>query len=179
MVSFESNLCLISLLNTYSSFLLQVGPVSYTFVNTPNVPPHVLEQMGVVTLHTAQCVVEGETFVGTGPTKTIAKNIAAEHAIIHVTALRASNPRNLAATDENGKPLKPHEFMDETPWAQLSSLALYKLFNDWQTQGFDLPQDLLGPHFPGAKNDEGGWDQEAGQGVSLSISQGFIFTFYL
>jgi hypothetical protein len=32
---------------------------------------------------------------------------------------------------------------DETPWAQLASLALFKLFNDWQNQGFQIPSELL------------------------------------
>lgn len=35
--------------------------------------------------------------------------------------------------------------MDETPWAQLASLALFKLFNDWQAQGHVLPPELLKP----------------------------------
>ena len=32
---------------------------------------------------------------------------------------------------------------DETPWAQLASLALFKLFNDWQAQGYAVPPELL------------------------------------
>jgi hypothetical protein len=32
---------------------------------------------------------------------------------------------------------------DETPWVQLASLALFKLFNDWQAQGFVIPNELL------------------------------------
>ncbi len=31
---------------------------------------------------------------------------------------------------------------DETPWMQLASLALFKLFNDWQAQGFVMPSEL-------------------------------------
>ena len=41
--------------------------------------------------------------------------------------------------------LKPHEMTDETPWAQLASLALFKLFNDWQAQGFAIPAELFKP----------------------------------
>ena len=41
--------------------------------------------------------------------------------------------------DPNAKP--PME--DETPWLQLASLALFKLFNDWQAQGFIIPSELL------------------------------------
>jgi len=32
---------------------------------------------------------------------------------------------------------------DETPWLQLASLAMFKLFNDWQAQGFVIPQELM------------------------------------
>ena len=32
---------------------------------------------------------------------------------------------------------------DETPWLQLASLALFKLFNDWQAQGYVIPAELL------------------------------------
>ena len=32
---------------------------------------------------------------------------------------------------------------DETPWLQLASLAMFKLFNDWQAQGFVIPTELL------------------------------------
>ena len=32
---------------------------------------------------------------------------------------------------------------DETPWGALASLAIFKLFNDWQSQGCVLPPDVL------------------------------------
>ena len=32
---------------------------------------------------------------------------------------------------------------DETPWLQLASLAMFKLFNDWQAQGYVIPNELL------------------------------------
>ena len=43
---------------------------------------------------------------------------------------------------ETGEPLKPNQMEDETPWAQLASLSLFKLFNDWQAQGYQIPVDL-------------------------------------
>merc|ERR1712025_702232 len=33
-------------------------------------------------------------------------------------------------------------FQDTTPWGALASLALFKLFNDWQSSGYSLPADL-------------------------------------
>ena len=32
---------------------------------------------------------------------------------------------------------------DPTPWTALASLGLFKLFNDWQSQGVQLPPELL------------------------------------
>ena len=66
------------------------GSVSYTFVENPPMPM----QPGMPHLFTAQCVVDGETFTGTGPSKQIAKNICAEHAIQAVVSKKCSDPKN-------------------------------------------------------------------------------------
>ena len=111
--------------------------------------------------------------MGTGPSKQIAKNICAEHCIQYIVTKRCTESKNKAAeavkqaaaaasatpaegADNNGaaassgaaapavpEGLKPHEMTDETPWAQLASLALFKLFNDWQAQGFAIPAELF------------------------------------
>merc|ERR1712029_750420 len=52
---------------------------------------------------------------------------------------RAKTQMSLEMSDPNQKP--PME--DETPWLQLASLALFKLFNDWQAQGYVIPSELL------------------------------------
>jgi len=142
-----------------------VGAVNYNFVDThppmpnmPNQPP--------MQLFTAACTVEGVNFQGTGPSKQIAKNICAEHCIQHIVTKRVAESKTKAAeaakqfvktdsSDNNGaaaaaggglpEGLKPHEMTDETPWAQLASLALFKLFNDWQAQGFAIPAELFKP----------------------------------
>ena len=31
----------------------------------------------------------------------------------------------------------------ETPWSALASLAMFKMFNDWQSQGFTVPPELM------------------------------------
>merc|ERR1712158_191502 len=91
-------------------------------------------------LFTAQCVIEGETFSGTGPSKQIAKNICAEHVVQYVVTKKCTESKvKVVPTDPESKP--PME--DETPWLQLASLALFKLFNDWQAQGFVIPAELL------------------------------------
>jgi len=48
-----------------------VGSVNYIFLNTPPIP----NSMGTAPLQlfTAQCIVDGQTFTGTGPSKQIAK----------------------------------------------------------------------------------------------------------
>lgn len=90
-----------------------VGAVQFTFVDNPPLPPHMM--MGPMggppcQLFTAQCSVDGEYFTGTGPTKSIAKNICAEHAIQYVVGQRstsqASKPQGV---DDQGKPLLPHQ----------------------------------------------------------------------
>jgi len=125
-----------------------VGQVSYTFVETN--PMHVQQAnanvrpgMPKMELFTAQCEIEGEIFSGTGPSKQIAKNIAAEHGIQHFFLKKFEESKQKDQKDpETGEPLKPNQMEDETPWAQLASLALFKLFNDWQAQGYQIPMDL-------------------------------------
>lgn len=113
-----------------------VGGVNYTFVDTPTS----MLTPGIPHLFTAQCVIEGETFSGTGPSKQIAKNICAEHVVQYVVTKKCTESKVKAApTDPEAKP--PME--DETPWLQLASLALFKLFNDWQAQGFVIPNELM------------------------------------
>lgn len=44
--------------------------------------------------------------------------------------------------------------MTDTPWVQLASLALFKMFNDWQVHGYSIPNDLMKQpnDSPAAKN---------------------------
>ena len=58
--------------------------------------------------------------------------------------------------DPDGNPLKPNQMEDETPWAQLASLALFKLFNDWQAQGKMVPSDLW--RVPAGKDNDNSMD---------------------
>ncbi len=83
---------------------------------------------------------DDEVFTGTGPSKQIAKNICAEHVIQFVVTKKCNESRlNKQLQEKEGK--APME--DETPWLQLASLAMFKLFNDWQAQGFVIPNELL------------------------------------
>jgi len=80
------------------------------------------------------------TFSGTGPTKAIAKNIAAEGAI-HAFIT------NSVQSDAGGEDLA-----DNAPWRALASLGLFKLFNDWQSQGYILPQQFMATPIPVPNN---------------------------
>lgn len=110
-------------------------PVTYTFQDSG---PH----EHVPHMFTALTTVYGENYQGVGPSKAIAKNICAEQVIQAIVAKKCREQRDCMETgDENSeKPKNVNE--DETPWASLASLALFKLFNDWQAQGYVLPQDL-------------------------------------
>lgn len=125
-----------------------VGQVNYTFVDThpgavAQANAHLRPGMPKMELFTAQCELEGQVFAGTGPSKQIAKNIAAEHAIQHVFMKKFEESKAKEQKDpETGEPLKPNQMEDETPWAQLASLSLFKLFNDWQAQGYQVPVEL-------------------------------------
>ena len=39
----------------------------------------------------------------------------------------------------------PRNTEDDTPWAAVASLGLFKLFNDWQAQGYNVPKELSKP----------------------------------
>jgi len=125
-----------------------VGQVNYSFVDThpgavAQANAHLRPGMPKMELFTAQCNLEGQVFQGTGPSKQIAKNIAAEHAIQHVFMKKFEESKAKEQKDpETGEPLKPNQMEDETPWAQLASLSLFKLFNDWQAQGYQIPVEL-------------------------------------
>merc|ERR550534_2324483 len=84
---------------------------------------------------TVEINVEGKTFTGIGPTPSIAKNIAAEAAVHHIATIMSSDP-----TEEEIQ--TGRAFEDSTPWGALASLALFKLFTDWQASGYPIPVDM-------------------------------------
>ena len=71
-----------------------------------------------------------------------------------MVTVKCKDPGSRPKVDsETGEPLKPNQMTDETPWAQLASLALFKMFNDWQSNGFIIPAELL--KSPDAHNNQG------------------------
>merc|ERR1719348_726286 len=122
---------------------------------TDPVPPHM---PNMPMLFTAKTVYQDNEFLGKGPTKSIAKNICAEQVLQFITTqscLQANkNGEKMdteAAEEENGEEQSEvngdtkvaKSFETETPWSSLASLAMFKLFNDWQAQGYQLPPELV------------------------------------
>lgn len=77
------------------------------------VPNPGLMAMNGPKLVTAEVLVDGQTFSGSGPNKGIAKNIAAE-AAVHFVAMQ----KNKEQPPEDGG-----RFQDSTPWGALASLG--------------------------------------------------------
>jgi len=81
---------------------------------------------------------DGKTFEGLGPNKPIAKNICCEQILQHIafkSCIKDAESPLETRTGSHGE--------EETPWSALASVALFKLFNDWQSQGAVLPAELL------------------------------------
>ena len=75
-----------------------------------------------------RCRVQGLEFIGEGLTKNQAKESVTEIAIQGLISAKCE------LTEVDGE--------DHCPWPQIASLALYKLYNDWQSQGYELPREL-------------------------------------
>jgi len=157
--------------------LVGPGNVKYT-VLSPN--PGMMAMHGPK-LVTAEVLVDGQTFSGSGPNKTIAKNIAAE-AAIHFVVMQ----KNKELPPEDGG-----RFQDSTPWGALASLALFKLFNDWQSSGYSLPGELCSKELDMKAGVKVGMGMMCGQmqgnmgegermlsglGLRPGLGQGFDFT---
>jgi len=80
---------------------------------------------------------DGKTFEGVGPTKSIAKNICSEQILQHIAFTSCMKDA------ENGNAKGGSHGEEETPWTALASVALFKLFNDWQAQGVTVPSELM------------------------------------
>ena len=123
-----------------------IGTTQYE-IGDPIPPP----AKNMPTLYVARLVHDGLEFVGRGPSKSIAKNLAAEQVVQHITTKSCgSDSQESLETD--------------MPWSALASLAMFKLFNDWQAQGYLLPPELargLGPNNSGEP--QAGTDGEKSQ----------------
>lgn len=93
-------------------------------------------------LYTAKTVYQEQTFTGMGPSKSVAKNVCAEHVLQFITT-QSCLKKAEKQDQENGSPNNKRNQESDTPWVSLASLALFKLFNDWQAQGYEIPVEML------------------------------------
>lgn len=105
---------------------------------------------------TAQVTVNHKTYVSKGYTKVAAKNAVCEQAIRdYIVKKLQRHPRNGLAVagknksnDENGcveeKEGQEDSDQEEVPILSLASFALYKLFAEWEKEGYFVPE--MHPH---------------------------------
>lgn len=86
---------------------------------------------------------DDKVFEGIGPSKSIAKNICSEQILQHIAFKSCMK-------DAESSPNKGSHGEEETPWTALASVALFKLFNDWQAQGVTVPNELMKSKAPAA-----------------------------
>jgi len=105
---------------------------------TPRVP-------NMAALYTAKTTYDDQTFSGMGPSKSIAKNICAEQVLQYITTKSCTNVKTEddESNQENGGGKHRRDMETDTPWVSLASLALFKLFNDWQAQGYVVPAGMM------------------------------------
>ena len=113
------------------------GGVKFEYTENPPLPPGSFDEGA--NLHTLLTEVEGDTSTGTGPTHEIGKNICAEHAIQGVVSRRYAAINSGATKD--GKNREEMLLEDETPF-ELASIAIFKMLNEWEAGGFELPQAI-------------------------------------
>jgi len=89
-----------------------------------------LEDIGC---YECRCSAQGLEFIGEGATKSQARENVTEIAIQGLITAKCemNDVEGGAGSNE-----------DNCPWPQIASLALYKLYNDWQSQGYELPKEL-------------------------------------
>jgi dsRNA-specific ribonuclease len=114
-------------------------------VNYEPVEPEQPTMRSMPQLFTVKAVYEEQTFTGMGPSKSIAKNVCAEHILQYITTRSCIKKPEIEEDQENGSPNSKNNRNQEsdTPWVSLASLALFKLFNDWQSQGYEIPVEML------------------------------------
>jgi len=84
---------------------------------------------GESTMIACEVIIHGKTFQGSAPSPDLAANMAAE------TAIQALVMQMVQAGIGTGT-----EPADLAPWPALASLAIFKMFNDWNSRtGFTLP----------------------------------------
>ena len=88
------------------------------------------EKVGSV--FTARIEYEDQSFESSGESRREAENLCSEKVLMYITAKSFSEE----VDDEKRE--------SSIPWVELASLALFKMFNAWQTKGCPLPKTATG-----------------------------------
>lgn len=117
-------------------------------------------------LYTAKTTYDDQTFSGMGPSKSIAKNICAEQVLQFITTKSCTTCKtedDVEGDQENGGGRPRRDLETDTPWVSLASLALFKLFNDWQAQGYVVPAGMMRGNQFNSPDPVGGQEGEEGE----------------
>lgn len=127
----------------------------------PGVVYNTEQEGGVGQQFGVSVTIEGKIYRGFGTSKQIARQNAAEAAL--VSFVKPPVPKS--ATEDN-------KMEDKTPWATLASFAMYKLFNDWK-DGRIGTGHTAAPAFPGvsSQNLQGFFNQMVAGPQPITVSQ--------
>jgi len=114
------------------------GGAKFEYTENPPLPPGMMME-DMPAMHTLITEIDGDTSTGTGPSHEIAKNICAEHAIMGIVTKRYENMNQMAA--QGVKTKEDMLLEDETPF-ELASIAVFKMFNEWEAGGYELPRSV-------------------------------------
>ena len=89
-------------------------------------------------LFSVRVVYQDTEFVGQSPSEPHAKNICAEKVLQFITMQSCSKQETIAELSTEEEAVTP-----ETPWSGLASLAMFKMLDDWQSQGYRVPAELM------------------------------------
>lgn len=111
---------------------------------------------------TAEIVVNNVRYEATAPNKHLAKARASEKALRDLVIAQMTKARQNAekqtnnGTDNENEDVEMNDVSDndDVPMLHLASYALYKLFNEWQSEGFEIP--AIKPTKAAAKVNEAG-----------------------
>merc|ERR1719309_311555 len=122
-----------------------LGQTSVQYECTAQVSEPSSSVRSLPSLYTAKTQYDDQTFSGMGPSKSIAKNICAEQVLQYITTKSCTNVKTEddEGNQENGGGKHRRDMETDTPWVSLASLALFKLFNDWQAQGYVVPAGMM------------------------------------
>ncbi|KAK9504036.1 hypothetical protein O3M35_010477 [Rhynocoris fuscipes] len=99
--------------------------------------PNAANQMG----YTVEIEIDGKIYRGHGMSKITAKQAGSENALkaVLLEKLEQNNVKGADGSPNKFGPGGKQIQEDDVPWGSLASFALYKLFSEWQSQGFQLP----------------------------------------